>query len=336
MKPGRLRPGFVLRRISRVIGNPMRESALHLAGLTKSFAYGFLHRRRRVVLRSIDLNVPRGGIFGYLGPNGSGKTTTLKIVMGLLRADAGTVFVLGCPLADPAWRARTGYLPEHPYLYDYLTAAEYLDYVGRLFSLPADVRRERALRLLRLVGLERAQHQALRRFSKGMVQRVGIAQALMNDPELVVLDEPMSGLDPLGRRLVRDLILDLKAAGKTVIFSTHILGDAEALCDEVAVLRGGELLKSGRLGDILKIDMAYMELLVSDIDAAALDGDVRARQPVGERWRLEVATAALGNVISAVERAGGRVLSVLPIRQSLEEYFLQAMGSEGQHWAAHD
>jgi ABC-2 type transport system ATP-binding protein len=311
-------------------------SAVDVRGLTKSYPFGFLHRRRRSVLRGIDLAVRQGGIFGYLGPNGSGKTTTIKVLMGLLRRDSGTGTILGHPLDDAAWRHRTGYLPEQPYLYDYLTAAEYMDYVGRLFALSSSVRRERSQRLLALVGLTASAHTAIRRFSKGMVQRVGIAQALMNDPDLVVLDEPMSGLDPLGRRLVRDIIVDLKAAGKTVIFSTHILSDAEALCDEVAVLRDGVVLRVGQLGEILKMDVSYMEMLVAGVDAAAITGEARVRQPVGDRWRLEVPTGALGTFIGNVERAGGRVLSVSPIRQSLEDYFVQAMGQEAGHWTPRD
>ena len=180
-------------------------------------------------------------------------------------------------------------------------------------------------------------HVPLRRFSKGMVQRAGLAQALINDPELVILDEPMSGLDPLGRRLVRDIILDLKAAGKTVLFSTHILSDAETLCDQVAVLHEGKLLSMGPLGDILRIDITHLEVLVSGVDAGRLDGAIRARRPVGERWRLEIENGRLGPLVAAVEQAGGKVLSVQPIRQSLEDYFVQATGTPSAgSWALTD
>jgi ABC-2 type transport system ATP-binding protein len=315
----------------------MDAPALQISGLTKSYRFGAFHTRRRPALRGIDLTVMPGRIFGYLGPNGSGKTTTLKILMGLLRPDAGTASVLGYPLADPRWRYRTGYLPEHPYLYDYLTAAEYLDYVGRLFALPASTRAERTRRLLSMVGLERSSDVPMRRFSKGMVQRAGIAQALMNDPELIILDEPMSGLDPLGRRLVRNVLMDLRAAGKTILFSTHILSDAEALCDEVAVLRGGELLKVGPLTDILTLDVSHLEVLASGIDAGLTLPGVQSRQAIGERWRLEVANGSLGAAIAGIERAGGRVLSVQPMRQSLEDYFFQAVGTqETSGWMQHD
>jgi ABC-2 type transport system ATP-binding protein len=301
--------------------------ALFLRGLEKSYPTGHIRQRRRPVLHGLTFGVARGEVFGYLGPNGSGKTTTLKILTGLLFPDAGEVRVLGHPLADRAWRFRVGFLPEHPYLYDYLTPREYLDYVGRLFGLSAAARKERAARLLALVGLERSADVAVRRFSKGMVQRAGLAQALVNDPELVILDEPMSGLDPLGRRLVRNVILDLKRAGKTVLFSTHILPDAETLCDRVAVLRAGRLLDVGRLADILDLKVAHMEVLVSGLDPAGLSGgDVLVHQPLGERHRLEVDERALGRVILEVERRGGRILGVQPVRQSLEDYFFKEMG----------
>jgi ABC-2 type transport system ATP-binding protein len=225
-------------------------------------------------------------------------------------------------------RYRVGYLPEHPYLYDYLTPAEYLDYVGRLFGLGRAVRRERAREVLALVGLERSAALPMRRVSKGMVQRVGLAQALVNDPELLVLDEPMSGLDPIGRRLVRDLILQRRTRGKTVLFSTHILSDAETLCDRVAVLRAGRLLKVGPLGELLRLDVEHVEVLVAGVGAESpgLEAALR-REQVGDRLRLEVAEGRLGPVIAAVEAAGGRVLSVQPIRESLEDYFFREMGA---------
>src|SRR5512147_124790 len=212
--------------------------AVDIRGLSKSYRTGHVIQGRRPALLDLTLQVHRGEILGYVGPNGSGKTTTLKLLIGLLKPDRGEAFVLGEPSASRAWRFRAGYLPEHPYLYDYLTPAEYLDYVGRLFGLDAAKRRARTRELLALVGLERSASVPMRKFSKGMVQRAGLAQALVNDPELVILDEPMSGLDPIGRRLVRQIIVDQHQAGKTVLFSTHILADAETLCDRVAVLRG--------------------------------------------------------------------------------------------------
>jgi ABC-2 type transport system ATP-binding protein len=313
--------------------------ALDIRGLTKSYRIGHIFQKKRLVLDGLTLQVRKGEIFGYLGPNGSGKTTTLKLVTGLLYPDAGEVFVLGRPHDDRAWRYQVGYLPEHPYLYDYLTPTEYLDYAGRLFALPAAERRERARALLDRLGLARSAHVPMRRFSKGMVQRAGVAQALMNDPELVILDEPMSGLDPIGRRLIRTLITELKEKGRTVLFSTHILSDAETLCDRVAVLREGRLLDVGPLGQILNVDVAHMEVLVTRLDAATLAvPGIAAREPLGERWRLQVEEAALGKVVSAVEGAGGRILAVQPVRQSLEDYFFKELGGvpEAGKWKPED
>jgi ABC-2 type transport system ATP-binding protein len=295
-------------------------------GLSKSYRTGHVFQKRRPALQDLDLELRTGEILGYVGPNGSGKTTTLKLLIGLLRPDRGEGQILGHPLPSRAWRHRVGYLPEHPYLYDYLTPEEYLDYVGRLFEMPRDRRRERSKALLQRVGLERAARVPLRRFSKGMLQRAGLAQALLNDPDLLILDEPMSGLDPIGRRLVRDLILEQRALGKTVLFSTHILSDAETLCDRVAVLRAGRLVKVGPLGELLRLDVEHVEVLVSGIAAEVpgLHPSVRSRR-VGDRLRLEVAEGGLSPVVAAVEAAGGRVLSVQPVRKSLEDYFFEEM-----------
>jgi len=304
-------------------------SAVSITGLQKSYRTGHVFQKLKPVLHGLTFEVQRGEVFGYLGPNGSGKTTTLKILNGLLFPDAGEVRVLGHDLSDRTWRFKAGYLPEHPYLYDYLTAREYLDYVGRLFGLSAAQRRERTGHLLALVGLEQSADLALRRFSKGMVQRAGLAQALVNDPELVILDEPMSGLDPIGRRLVRNIILDLKKSGKTILFSTHNSSDAETLCDRVAVLRAGQLVDVGRLADILRLDVAHMEILMSGTEPARLTvPGLHRHHSLGERHRLEVDEQALGAVIRAVEEAGGRILGVQPVRQSLEDYFFKEMGGE--------
>ena len=304
-----------------------QEPVLVTRKLSKSYRTGHIVQGRRPALVDLDLTLVRSEILGYVGPNGSGKTTTLKLLVGLLRPDRGDATILGEPLASRAWRMRAGYLPEHPYLYDYLTPSEYLDYVGRLFGMSASARLKRSRELLALVGLERSASLPMRRFSKGMLQRAGLAQALVNDPELVILDEPMSGLDPLGRRLVRDVILNLKRAGKSVLFSTHILPDAETLCDRVAVLRAGRLVKAGPLGELLRLDVTHMEVLVAGLAAApaGLDATLRA-VPVGDRLRLEVEEHALGRVIVGVEAAGGRVLGVQPVRRTLEDYFVEEMG----------
>jgi ABC-2 type transport system ATP-binding protein len=304
--------------------------AVVTTGLCKSYRTGHIIQGRRPALQDLDLEVRTGEIFGYVGPNGSGKTTTLKLLVGLLKPDRGDARLLGEPLASRAWRYRAGYLPEHPYLYDYLTAAEYLEYAGRLFGMPRARRREKTRELLALVGLARSADVPLRRFSKGMVQRVGLAQALVNDPELVILDEPMSGLDPIGRRLVRDIILGLRRAGRTVFFSTHILSDAETLCDRVALLHEGRLIKVGRLDEILNQDVSHVEVLLSGgTEIEALPAGVLSRQAIGERWRLEVDEGALARVLTAVTAGGARILSVQPIRQSLEDYFVRELG-EGE------
>jgi ABC-2 type transport system ATP-binding protein len=311
------------------MATPPGEPALCVSHLSKSYAAGFLARERRAALTDLSLEVARGEVFGYLGPNGSGKTTTIKALMGLVFPDSGDARVLGLALRDPAWRARVGYLPEHPYFYDYLTPSEYLDYVGRLFGLSRAVRSERAASLLAEVGLSEARDVPVRRFSKGMAQRLGLAQALLNDPELVILDEPMSGLDPIGRRLVRDVILGLKRQGRTVFFSTHILPDAEALCDRVALLRGGRLLKAGRLDEMLiRDDTHQLEILVSGGSLADLPEPVQVGDRMGERSQVFVPEPALSATIVALARGGSRILSVQPVRQSLEDYFMKEMGQE--------
>jgi len=297
-----------------------------------------LHRGRRSALEELTLSVPRGEVFGYLGPNGAGKTTTLKLLLGLLRADRGSARVLGVPHTERAWRYRAGYLPENPYLYDYLTPQEYLDYAGRLFGMPAPERRERSAQLLHRVGLAESARVPMRRFSKGMLQRAGLAQALLNDPELVFLDEPMSGLDPIGRHMVKEVILDLRSRGRTVFFSTHILSDAESLCDRVGLLRAGRLVTVGRLDDILRIDVSHLEVLVSGVDAGLLERlrGLKRKRALGERWSLEVEEKSLGLVVSTVQEAGGRILSVQPVRESLEDYFMREMGAPpgGRPWEA--
>ena len=308
----------------------MGSPVVSISNLTKSYRVGFLHRGSRPALVDLSLDVLPGEIFGYLGPNGAGKTTTLKVLMGLSFPDSGRASILGLPLADAGWRYRVGYLPEHPYFYDYLTASEYLDYAGQLFGLARAERRKRTRTLLDRLGLAPSAEVPLRRYSKGMSQRLGLAQALINEPELLFMDEPMSGLDPIGRRLVRDLILELKAQGRTVFFSTHILSDAEALCDRVALLRGGKLTSVGRLDEILDHSISHVEVLLSGGNAAELDRHVegvRQSRILGERRRLEVDEDAVVAVLEAALRAGARILSVQPVRQSLEDYFMKEMAA---------
>jgi ABC-2 type transport system ATP-binding protein len=302
---------------------------IELSQVSKSYPIGHIVQKRRPALTGLTLTVGGPEIFGYLGANGSGKTTTIKILMGLIAPDSGLACLFGRDVADPGSRARAGFLPEHPYFYDYLTPREYLDYAGRLFGVKRGECRERAGRLLERLGLLAVADTALRRFSKGMLQRFGIAQALINDPQLVLLDEPMSGLDPMGRRLVRDLMLELREAGKTIFFSTHILSDAEAICDRVALLKGGRLTSVGRLDEILAIDVENMEVLTSGLALSvlsALSGEGRTIVAAGERVRVTLPEAGLAALIQQVEREGGRILGVQPNRQSLEDYFMQEVG----------
>jgi ABC-2 type transport system ATP-binding protein len=307
-------------------------SAIEIQGLSKDYPTGFLHLRRVRALDGLSLTVERGEIFGFLGGNGAGKTTAIKILMRLMTPTAGSLRILGHDSNDQWVRARIGYLPEQPYFYDYLTARELLEYCAELFGYSRAARRARAMELLRRVHLdEAAWNRQLRKFSKGMLQRVGLAQALVNDPELVILDEPMSGLDPIGRHMVRQLIMELKDAGKTVFFSTHILPDAETLCDRVALLRGGVVVAAGPLNEILSLDVAHMEVLVSGLppQRAGELGLGIVQRGVGERRRLEVPEGSLARVVQQVEESGGRILSVQPVRQSLEELFVREMAPEG-------
>src|ERR1700745_4069443 len=224
--------------------------AIEILGLTKTYKVGYWRKREKVALRPLHLTVEDGEIFGFLGPNGAGKTTTLKMLMGLVFPTAGTARVLGKDWTDPSVKAQIGFLPEQPYFYDYLTAHELLEYYGQLSGGPANQRKQRVEQVLDQVGLRDVRGVQLRKFSKGMLQRVGIGQAILHDPKLVFFDEPMSGLDPMGRREVRDLMEQLKHEGKTVFFSTHILSDAEALCDRVAIIHKGELRGVGAVAEL--------------------------------------------------------------------------------------
>jgi ABC-2 type transport system ATP-binding protein len=224
--------------------------ALKTVNLTKEFRRG-IGSKPIVSLRGLNLEVMEGEIFGYLGPNGAGKTTTFKILMGFIRPSRGKAWIFGKEISDPSSREGVGFLPEQPYFYDHLTAEEFLRMHAQLVGIPKGEIKDRVEELLRMVGLERFKSTRIRRFSRGMLQRIGIAQALVNDPKLVLLDEPMSGLDPIGRRQMRELILRLKSEGRTVIYSSHILSDVETICDRVAILVRGELLGVGALEELL-------------------------------------------------------------------------------------
>ena len=305
--------------------------AIEIEGLTKDYPTGFLHLRRARALDSLSLTVERGEIFGFLGGNGAGKTTTIKILMRLMAPTAGRARILGCDVADAAVRARIGYLPEAPYFYEYLTARELVEYCAELFGYGRAARRARAADLLRRVSLdEAAWDRQLRKFSKGMLQRVGLAQALVNDPELVVLDEPMSGLDPIGRRQVRDLIAALRAGGATVFFSSHIIADIEVLCDRVAILSRGRLSRVGRLDELRQHEdsAGRLEITVLGSSIAELEDALRkiegarvTASPAGAR--IDVASEQhVDAALAAARGCGARLVSVQPVRQSLEDLFV--------------
>ncbi|MGH9315262.1 MAG: ATP-binding cassette domain-containing protein [Vicinamibacterales bacterium] len=314
------------------------SAAILTEDLTKDYTVGFWRKRPYRALDRLSLEVRSGEIFGFLGPNGAGKTTTLKLLMQLVYPTAGRAEILGRPVGDVAMRRRIGYLAENPYFYDYLTAEELLSYFASLFGFAAADRRARVARLLDLVGIAGERRLQLRKFSKGMLQRVGIAQALINDPEVVFLDEPMSGLDPLGRREVRALMLRLRDEGRTVFFSSHILADAEALCSRVAILSGGRLTASGALGDILAFKVGGWELVVSGLSPEALERLTphvrRATAIADRRYALEIAPdTSPERLLADVIAAGGRLVSLNPMRETLEDLFVRQVGQgAGRQW----
>jgi ABC-2 type transport system ATP-binding protein len=303
--------------------------AIETLDLTKDYPVGLFRKRPRRALDGLSLRVEAGQVFGLLGPNGAGKSTTLKLLLRLIFPTSGTARLLGRELDDVPMHARVGYLPENPYFYDHLTAREFLNYVGELFGLASARRRRRVEQLLDRIGLVDSSDIPLRKFSKGMVQRVGVAQALMNDPELIFLDEPMSGLDPLGRREVRDLILELKAEGKTIFFSTHILSDAEVLCDRVAILNRGRLHGCGELREILSLGVSATEVVLENPTPELLNElqpYSRALVRTGNRVRLEIAEEpSLATTLKMILRHGAQVVSLNPVKMSLEDYFLSQM-----------
>lgn len=308
---------------------------IEINNLTKDYEVGFLKKKRVRALDDLSLEVKRGEIFGFLGPNGAGKTTTLKLLMQLIYPTSGSARILGHSIADVSTRARIGYLPENPYFYDYLSGRELLEYTAALFGITPSEAEVRSNELLGQVGLDadRANRQ-LRKYSKGMLQRIGIAQALVNDPEIVFMDEPMSGLDPIGRREVRDLLLSLREQGKTIFFSSHILSDVEALCDRAAILTRGKLVRCGTVNELTGVQDSAMEILATGISASEL-----GRFSVLSS--LESATAtpngihlvlgdpgAVDEVLALIRECGGKLVSINPRRVSLEDLFAETQQSQ--------
>jgi ABC-2 type transport system ATP-binding protein len=302
-------------------------SVIEINNLTKDYEVGFWRKRKVRALDGLSLTVEPGQIFGFLGANGAGKTTTLKLLMRLIYPTAGSAKILGRDIGDTAMHARIGYLPENPYFYDYLTAREFLDYCGELFGLDQNTRKQRTEELLTRVHLDsKSWKRQLRKFSKGMLQRVGLAQALVNDPEIVFLDEPMSGLDPVGRREVRDLIASLRTQGKTVFMCSHILSDIEVLCDSVAILKGGRLAHAGSPDELRAREANLIEIIATGTDAETLKGHLDGKaevttNPGGVRIEVED-EKEVDAVIAALRKANGKLVSVQPVKQSLEDLFL--------------
>jgi len=302
---------------------------IEILGLEKVYQVGFWRKRPKRALHPLNLAVEEGEIFGFLGPNGAGKTTTLKMLMGLVFPTAGSARILNMELDDPRMKAQIGFLPEQPYFYDYLTARELLRYYGQLSGVDAKQLNARVDAVLSQVGLKDSAHVQLRKFSKGMLQRAGIAQAILHDPKVVFLDEPMSGLDPMGRREVRNLIEQLKSAGKTVFFSTHILSDAEALCDRVAILHQGTLRGVGAVEELTSGIGAQVEVVWAGTSVPpALTGVGAESHIAGDTVRALLPSAQQDAAIEALRQEKLRLIAITPVRVSLEDYFMAQLSED--------
>ena len=314
-------------------------------GLTKTYVqdvigleYGRLKvrlRNRKVqALKDLTFSVEEGEIFGLLGPNGAGKTTTIKILMGIHFATRGQARLMGKPLGDLEVKRQIGFLPENPYFYDYLKGWEFLDYYGELYGMPKHTRRARIEELLAMVGLSHAANLPLKGYSKGMNQRIGLAQSLLNDPKLVVLDEPQSGLDPIGRKEVRDLILKLKDEGRTVLFSSHILSDAEMICDRVGILFKGELINIGALNELLSAKTYQYELVVEGVPAEKLEAlrknATKTLDTLDRTLLIYTEEAKAQNALQQAVSTGGKIISLTPRQETLEEYFIRNVNVKGE------
>ncbi len=301
-------------------------TAIEILDLEKSYPVGFWRKRPKVALHPLRLTIEVGEVFGFLGPNGAGKTTTLKLLMGLVFPTAGTARILGMEVDDPRVKSQIGFLPEQPYFYDHLTARELLNYYGQLSGMPAKGRSARVEQMLERVGLNDAAGVQLRKFSKGMLQRLGLAQAILHDPKLVFLDEPMSGLDPMGRREVRDLIQQLRSEGKTVFFSTHILSDAEALCDRVGVIHQGELRGVGAVTELTSVTQGKIEIIfyAQKVPAGLTSLGAEARVS-GDVVSAVLPEEQQDAALEVMRRERIKLISLTPVRSSLEEYYIQKL-----------
>lgn len=298
-------------------------AALEILGLAKSYPTGFWRKTLKPALKPLQLTVNEGETFGFLGPNGAGKTTTLKLLMGIIFPTSGTAKVLGRDFRDPEVKREIGFLPEQPYFYDYLSAPELLDYYAQLSGVPEDERRKRIPALLERVGLEDAGNKQLRKFSKGMLQRVGIAQAIVHDPKLIFFDEPMSGLDPIGRREVRELLQSLKDEGKTIFLTTHILSDAESLCDRVAIIHKGELRGTGVVENLTSKTADKTEIVWQGAHAVeSVSTWLEEKHVTGDIVRATVSGTNVDLLLEKLRQQHAHIISLNPLQGTLEEYFL--------------
>jgi ABC-2 type transport system ATP-binding protein len=321
----------------------MSEIVLEAVDLAKKFTLVELERlielkprdvvKRVEAVRQVNLSVPAGQVYGFLGPNGAGKTTTMKMCMDLIRPSAGTIRIFGAEPSDPAVKRRIGYLPEHPYFYDYLRPQEILDYFGRLFGLDAQARQKRVDELLSRVGLQHARNRSLRKFSKGMLQRLGVASALINDPDLIVLDEPLSGLDPMGRKDIRDIIIEERSKGKTVFFSSHILSDIEHLCDRVAIVVGGVVRREGELSALLQSESRSCEILVRGVTESTVNlitqSATQSTNLGGNAWKLVIPRTDVSPFVTKLLQSGAILDEVQPHQDSLEDLFVRVSAEGG-------
>jgi ABC-2 type transport system ATP-binding protein len=301
-------------------------AAIEILDLEKTYHVGFWRKRPKLALRPLRLTIEQGEVFGFLGPNGAGKTTTLKLLMGLVSPTAGTARILDMDFDDPQVKAQIGFLPEQPYFYDYLTGQELLTYYAELSGVPAKERARRVTEMLARFGLADSARVQLRKYSKGMLQRVGLAQAILHDPKVVFMDEPMSGLDPMGRREVREMIQQMRSEGKTVFFSTHILSDAEALCDRVAIIYQGELRGVGAVADLMsqarrKVEIIFCSTKVPD-ELTTLGVEARVS---GDMVNAVLDEEKQDPVLEVLRREKIRLISLTPVRSSLEEYYVQKL-----------
>jgi len=308
-----------------------RDTIIRVSGLVKDFRPGFGLRKKRV-LHGIDFEVKRGELFGFIGPNGAGKTTTMKILMGLIRATQGEARILGHDVRETAFREHIGFAPESPYFYDFLTGAEILDFYARLCAVPRARRAERVREVLAWVGLAHAADMRLRTYSKGMLQRIGIAQAIVHDPSVVFLDEPMSGLDPVGRKEIRDLVVKLNSEGKTIFMNTHILADVETVCDRVAIIVQGRIAYQGELGGALPAGERAFDVTFSALSPELAEQAEARFEAVlsgrGDRITLRIADKHLSELVQGALTHGAAIEEIVPVGVGLEALFLDAVSGK--------